>query len=84
MERIVEKSAKEAKVQAKKIRGETPDFTRAGNKGQFDHNVAVTEHIDAALHHLKEAEVKEAMDILEQGKEMIAQRQKFSPCRPGA
>ena len=53
LERIVEQSAKEAKVNVKKIGDETPDFTRSGNKDQFDHNIAVSEHLGAGLHNLK-------------------------------
>ena len=77
LERIAEKSAIEAKAQAKKVLDETPEFTRFGNKDQFQHNVLVDEQLDNAIQHLKEAEVKEAIEVLEKGKKMIADRQKL-------
>ena len=77
LERIVEKSSIEAKVQAKKLRDETPEFARFGNKDQFEHNVVVNEQLDTAIQHLKEAEVKEAIEVLEKGKRTIAERQKL-------
>ena len=57
----------------KKLQNEIPDFIRPGNEDQFNYDVAISEHLDTALHSLKKAEVKDVMEVLEQAKKMIAQ-----------
>ena len=78
IEKLVKRSSQSTVQQAtKKIKLETPDLSRPGCKDQFKHNVAVIERIEAAENHIKEAELKEALEELKEGKQLILKRQKL-------
>ena len=73
LERASDRTVKKA---TKKMKKETPELTRPGCKDQFNHNSAVLEHLEAAANHIREAEVKEALEEIEEGKTKIVDRQK--------
>ena len=77
-ERILEKSSEETvKKATKKIKLETPELKRPGCKDQFEHNQLVLEHLEAAEQHLRNAEVKEAIQSIQEGKKVVLKRQKL-------
>ena len=81
-EKMVEKKISKSgdatiKLAAKKMKSETPELTRPGCKDQFAHNTVIFEHIESAEKHIREAELKEALQELEAGKKQVLERQKF-------
>ena len=78
MERYIEKSTDATvKKAAKKIKTDAPEFSRPGCKDQYKHNLAVLERIETAEKHIREAELKEALEELDAGKKEILKRQKL-------
>ena len=78
IERLVEKSTDATvKKAAKKIKTDTPEISRPGCKDQYKHNLTVLEHIESAEKHIREAELKEALESLDAGKKEILKRQKL-------
>ena len=59
---------------AKKIKMETPVLQSAGCKDQFKHNSAVLEHIEATERHIRDAELREALEELDLGKKIVKKR----------
>ena len=54
-----------------------PELTRPGCKDQYNHNVEVLERIEAAEKHIRDAELKEALMELAEGKKIVSKRQKL-------
>ena len=78
IERALTKNIDESVEQAtKKIRRDNPELMNNGNKDQYAHNITILDTIDAATSHLRNAEIKEAMDQLTAGKEIILERQRL-------
>ena len=78
MEKMVQKSSDATVKRAtKKMKLETPDLVRPGCRDQFQHNLAVLERIEAAENHLREAEIREALQELDEGKKIVLKRQKI-------
>ena len=55
---------------------ETAELVRPGCKDQYKHNTSVLDHFEAAAYHLREAEVKEALAEIVEGKKLVLTRQK--------
>ena len=55
----------------------TPDFNNEGNREQYRHNADVLDHVEMAASHLNNAEIKEALEKLEQGKALLKERQQL-------
>ena len=61
----------------KKIKTETPKFSRKGNKDQFEFNVDVLNRLEKIEKLVEKERKAEALKTLEEGKKFIAKRQKL-------
>ena len=78
MDKKLEKSSMATvKLATQKMKKQAPDLIRPGCKDQYQHNTVILEHFEAAAHHLREAELREALHEIEEGKKIILNRQKL-------